>query len=215
MSETPTGLKVFGAAMFVAAAAAASFFAISDGSPKPGVVLLFVVLVLFSELRAVEIEHLVVSPGWMIVMAAIVVFRPEGALSGPVIVAMIAGIHWPHFRARAWDLIALNSGIWGLAALAAAASYSAFSPAFVAHFPEALLAPALATIANVLVLVLLLGIGFVIRTRASFVSIVQGFVPMTLQFISFALLGFLLGRLDLALGPAVLLLIIVPIVIAA
>ena len=214
MSETPTGLKVFGAAMFVAAAAAASFFAISDSSPKPGVVLLFVALVLFSELRAVEIEHLVVSPGWMIVMAAIVVFRPEGAPSGPVIVAMIAGIHWPHFRARAWDLIALNSGIWGLAALAAAASYSAFSPAFVAHFPQALLAPALATIANVLVLVLLLGIGFVIRTRASFVSIVQGFVPMTLQFISFALLGFLLGRLDLALGPAVLLLIIVPIVIA-
>src|SRR5262249_27764086 len=109
--------------------------------PAAAPLLVFAALVLFSEHRAVTLPSgLLVTPGFMVGMAAIVVFREQGALLGPLLIGMTSALYLPHLRDRAWGWVAFNAGVVGLATVAAAAAYEAVPRHVVDHLPIALIA---------------------------------------------------------------------------
>ena len=109
-------------------------------------ILLFASLMLFSELKAVFINGVSVSPGWMIGMASIVAFRGHSSLLGPVIIGMVAGVDLLRLRHREWSTLSVNIGMLGFAYLAAAFGYSLLPDSLTMKLPAALLAPIVPTL---------------------------------------------------------------------
>lgn len=178
-------------------------------------VVLFSALMLYSEHRAVMLPSgVLVSPGFMVGMASIVAFHRELSLVGPLLVGMVSGLYFPHVRERKWQFVALNTSVIGLATLAAAAAYAALPERITGSMPLAITAAVPAAVCEVVTLWVLLGTAYAIKDRRSLLDIVREFVPATAQFLSFGLVGLLLGRLYVEIGAAALLLIIVPILIA-
>ena len=82
MTETRASWRIWGGALFGLSTLTAVVLARVDGVPPLSMILLFGSLMLFSELKAVFINGVSVSPGWMIGMASVVAFRGHGALLG-------------------------------------------------------------------------------------------------------------------------------------
>jgi hypothetical protein len=138
----------------------------------------------------------------------------ERAAAGAILVGMASGLFLPALGRRTWGWILLNGATWGCGAGAAALVYAELRPTVGGALPLALLAllvPAFAFIVGNESLVVL---SYVVEGGRPFKEIVAELAPQLASQLPFALLGFLLGRLYLSLGPAVLLLIVVPILIA-
>jgi hypothetical protein len=175
----------------------------------------FGALVLFAEHRAVTLPSgMLVTPGFMVGMASIVVFRGNAALLGPLLVGLTSALYLPHVRRRTWGWVAFNAGVVGLATLAAAAAYSTVPTNVVEHFPRAFLAVPAPALAFVAVEWCLLTISYVLDHTRRIRDVWGELVPLTVQVTSFGVFGLFMGRLYLDLGAATVVLFVVPIVVA-
>jgi hypothetical protein len=210
----PRQLGWYSAILVVASVSAVVVLGFRFGAPRPAQILLFGALVVFARHRSVNLRADVqVYPTTMIVMAAVVVFSAEGPIVGAVVVGMCAGIYVPSLTRGSWGWLPLNIGTQGLAATAAVVSYSALTGAK-PSFPVALVAIAGATAAFFVVEQSLLLGSFVVESRTVPRDLVASEPRYVLELLPFVLLGFVLGRMYLSLGAAVMLLVIVPILIA-
>lgn len=166
-------------------------------------------------------EHLVLlrpptsilGTGVMLSMTAVVVFRDDGALLGPMVVAMCGAVFVPHLRARAWAKIAFNLGYFGLSAAAAAAVYGALDP-LGSTTAWRLVAGIPASAALVAVNLMLMTVLIAIRDGRTPRRVLFELAPGNLEVIPLALFGVLLGELALDLNALVVPLFVAPLVIA-
>jgi hypothetical protein len=215
VSRFPSSLRWFAAGSSTLAVAVAIVLACTRPLPAFAPFCVFGALVLFAEHRAVALPSgMLVTPGFMVGMASIVVFRHDGALLGPLLIGLLSGVYLPHLRNRAYGWITFNAGIIALATVAAAAAYELVPGTVVDHFPGALAAVVPPTIAFVAVEWLLLTASYVVDGTRAVRDVFGELGRVTVEVSSFALVGLFLGRLYLDLGPATVVLFVVPILVA-
>ena len=185
--------------------------------PAPAVLplVLFGALMIFSEHRRVVLPNgVAVSASLMICMAAIVVFDRDGSLLGPLLVGVASARYIPHFHAgrRGWNVF--NASVFALAYTAAATVYAAAPHWPKAEMPAALIAAVPATLAFVLVNWALLAALYVIEDGRPVHELAQGLGLHSCRRFPFVFVGVCLGRLYLDVGPAIVLLLVVPILVA-
>jgi HD-GYP domain-containing protein (c-di-GMP phosphodiesterase class II) len=147
-------------------------------------------------------------------MAAILVFTNEHALAAAGIVGALSTVRVEHLAKDRWGWLPFNMSVTGLAIFAAAIVYSSVPSDLRDSMPAALIGIVLASAAYLVVAFTLLILSDVVEGVCGWRQSLSAFLPFGLQVVPFAVIGFLLGRLYLSLGPAVMLLIIVPILIA-
>jgi hypothetical protein len=215
VTNFPPPLRWFALVGATAALGAAAALAVARPLPALLPLCLFGALVLFSEHRAVALPSgMLVTPGFMVGMASIVVFRGNAALLGPLLVGMASALYFPHLRRRSWGWVAFNAAVVGLATLAAAAAYSTVPTNVVEHFPLAFLAVPAPALAFVAVEWCLLTVSYVLDHTRRIRDVWGELGPVTVQVVAFGVLGLFLGRLYLDLGAATVVLFVVPILVA-
>jgi HD superfamily phosphohydrolase YqeK len=211
----PRQLAPFAALSFAAVVVAAVFLALRYSPPEAGALIVFSLLVLFSANRAVRLPNGVhVSAIPMVAIAAVVAFASHDAPAGALVVGVLGAIYIPTLRQGGWGWLALNGGQFGFSSLAAAVVYAPLSRSLPSSLPGALGVVLPVAAAYVAVNWSMLLISYAIELRRVPREVLLDLWPTALQTMPFMLLGYLLGRLYLSLGPAVMLLIIVPILIA-
>jgi HD superfamily phosphodiesterase len=211
----PRQLAPFAALSFGAVVGTAVLLVERYSAPDAGALLMFSLLVLFSANRVVRLPnslHLSAMP--MVVIAAVVVFSAQDAPVGALVVGVLGVIYLPTLRGGGWGWLALNGGQVGFSALAAAAVYAPLSRSLPSSLPGALGVVLPAAVAYIVVAWTMLLLSYAIELGRVPREVLLDLWPTAPQTIPFMLLGYLLGRLYLSLGPAVMLLIIVPILIA-
>ena len=215
MSNFPHQLRWFTAALVGAAAFAALLLGLIEPGPPVLPLALFVALEVFSEHRAVRLsDGTLASAGFMVDMAAIVVFVGSGSVLGPFLVGASSGLYLDHFRSGRRGWIALNAATIGLATTAAALTYRVTPESVTGHMPTALLAALPPMIVFVAVNGTILAASYAVERSRTIRDVAGSLGPATVQQIPFAILGLFLGRLYLDVGPAVVLLLVVPILVA-
>jgi HD superfamily phosphodiesterase len=214
-SPFPRKLAWFAVTVFGVAAVAAAIVAATNGWPNWAPVVVLGALAVFSAHREVPLPNgAYLSPSYMVCVAATVIFGEQQRILGAVIVGMLCGLYLPALTRRSWGWIPLNAGMWGLGQLAASLVFLAMPESVHQHVLIGIAAsiPAAAALAVVGVGVLVLS--YVVEEGRVPEQVLRQLPPLAFDVLPFAVLGFLLGRLYLSLGPAVMLLIIVPILIA-
>jgi len=200
----------------VSAAAAAAILARQGSWPALLPLLILGVLFAFAENvdSVMSAKGFSVSASPMLGMAAIVVFHDSAPLLGPLLVGLFDVFDFTHLRRGEWRKMAFNAGNFGLALLAAAATFQLFAPADPLP-PAALVLLAIPTVLAfstinlaLVILVTWLATGNLDRRELRVDLLGEAHVY------PFALLGFFLGRLYLDVGPVVAPLFIAPILIA-
>jgi hypothetical protein len=216
MAPFPRQLRWFTAAIFVTAVGTASWLARAEGLPSAGALFVFGGLVVLTAQMPVRLNPgVTLSPGFMVCMASIVVFRSEHSLLGVMLVCAVTTLRPISFSKASWGWLPFNAGLSAFAYLAAALVYGVLPSATKgsALYSVAMVLPA--ALAYLLVAWTLLLLSYVIEEgKSSWRTVLGQLLPAGAEVLPFAVLGFLLGRLYLSLGPAVMLLIIVPILIA-
>ena len=215
MSPFPRQLRWFTVAVFAVAVGAALFLARREGLPSAGALAVFAGLVLLSAQMLVRLrDGVLLSPGLGVCMAAIVVFRDEHSLLGAMLVCSLLAVRPSYFSKASWGWLPFNAGLSALSFLAAALVYGTLPSATTGSALYFVLTAIPAAFAYMLVAWALLLLSYVVEGTSSWREVLGGLLPSGAEVLPFAVLGFLLGRLYLSLGPAVMLLIIVPILIA-
>jgi putative nucleotidyltransferase with HDIG domain len=169
----------------------------------------------FAENSSVELPNRSgLSASLMLALAAIVVFRNDSPYLGPLLVGSFGCLYVPHIRNREWAKMSFNFANFGLSTLAAALVYGAMSfggrPStgiqVLIAIPTAL---TYSTINSIL-----LTAAVIILTRRPVRAVAREMWLGDLQILPFAVLGVLLGRLYLDLGPWLVPLFVAPILIA-
>src|SRR5438105_2450564 len=201
--------------VFTTAAVAAAVVSSHGAAPDLAALALFCALGIFSAALPVQLsEALSLSPGLMVCMAAIVVFGNGSFLVGAMIVGSLTHIRLAHLNRRAWGWVPFNVGLSSLAYLGAVLVYVALPHSFTASTLGAVVAALPVTLAYLAVTFPLIILSYVVEGARPWRDVLGELVPATRDVLPFAILGFLLGRLYLDLGAAVIVLIIVPIVVA-
>jgi len=201
--------------VFTTAAAAAAVVSSRGGAPDLAALALFCALGIFSAALPVQLsDALTLSPGLMVCMAAIVVFGDGSFLVGAMIVGALTHIRPAHFNRRAWGWVPFNVGLSSLAYLGATLVYVALPHSFKASSLGSVVAALPVSLAYLGVMLPLIILSYVVEGARPWRDVVGELVPATRDVLPFAVLGFLIGRLYLQLGAAVIVLIIVPIVVA-
>jgi HD domain len=215
VTNFPPRLRWFATCVSAAALALAGVLAVARPRPAIGALCILGALVLFSEHRAVTLPTgMLVTPGFMVGMSSIVVFREGGALLGPLLIGMVSALYLPHLRKRAYGWIAFNAGVVGLATVAAAAAYEAMPREVVDHLPSAIVAVVPPALAFVAVEWCLLGASYALDHTRSMRDVWNELGRVTVQVSAFGVLGLFLGRLYLDVGAATVVLFVVPILVA-
>jgi HD superfamily phosphohydrolase YqeK len=215
VSTFPSQLRWLTGAVLGVAVAAAVASGLLRPAPAALPLVLFSALMVFSGHRRVVLPNgVAVSASLMICMAAIVVFDRDGSLLGPLLVGVASALYLPHLRAGSRGWIVFNAGVFALVYTAAALAYDAVPHWPAAEMPAALLAAVPATIAFVLVNWALLAVSYVIEDGRPVRELAHGLGPSLVQAVPFAFVGVCLGRLYLDIGPAIVLLLVVPILVA-
>jgi len=187
-------------------------------APEPGALVLFSALAAFSFNRVVRLPNtLLVSAVPMVAIAAVVVFMSHDAPAGVLIVGALGAINFSTLRKGGWGgwgWFGLNAGQIGFASLAAALAYAPLSRAFPSALPGALGVVVPIALVYIAVAWSILLLSYAIELRRVPHEVLRDLLPTAPQTLPFMLVGYLLGRLYLSLGPAAMLLIIVPILIA-
>ncbi len=211
----PRRLAWYTGVLFCAALAAMVVLAVGEGLPPAAAIISFSLVVVFSAHRRVYFPNGVhVSPAFMVSMAAIVVFVHHHSLAGCVLIGILSALYLPGFTRSSWGWFPFNAGITGLAMLAGGTAYAHLPTQARDVMPGAILGVIPVAIICVVVSGSLLVLSYVVETGRVEREVLTGIRSSFSQVVPFALLGVLLGRLYLSLGPAVMLLIIVPILIA-
>jgi HD domain len=215
MSPFPRQLRWFTAAIFGVAVCAALILARSEGLPEIGAVIVLGALVaLTAQLPVILRDGVFVSPGLMVCIAAIVIFRDQHSLLGAILVCSLVGIRLGRVSRHTWGWLPFNAGLSALAFLAAALVYGVLPPATSGSPMYSVIVVLPVAVVYLSVVWTLLLLSYVVEGASSWREVLVELLPTGVEVLPFAVLGFLLGRLYLALGPAVMLLIIVPILIA-
>jgi len=208
-------LRWFTSVVFSALVGVAVLLGLIEPAPTLLPLLLFGALAVFSEHRAVTLPGgMNVTAGFMIEMASIVVFAEQRSLLGPLLVGAAVGIYQPNFRRGMRGWLPFNSGIIGLATVIAALAYRAAPQVVTGEMPVAILGAVPPTLAFVAVNWLLVATSFRVEHTRTFREMIGDIGPAWGQQLPFALLGLFLGRLYLDVGPAVVVLLVVPILVA-
>jgi hypothetical protein len=206
---------VFTAALFAAALAVGVWLAVVEGAPELAPLVVLCAAMSFSTHRSVPLANGVfVSPLPMVAMASVVVFTADHSLLGPMLVGAAAGIHVPDFAKGRRGWIAFNAASVAFATLAAAAVNEALPDSWSSSVGTALISVCLCSVAYVLVSWTVLVLSYVVEEGSNPREVLIELAPSGPHVLPFAVLGFFLGRMYIALGPAVMLLIIAPIVVA-
>ena len=176
------------------------------GAPNWTIVLAFGAVVVLGENSAVLVHSgTAISPGFMLVMAAIAVAGHDQAVTSAALVGACNGIYLPYVRQRRFGNIGFNAGQYLLASTAAALAFLAVDQW---SRPAGALAAACAYG--------LINIGFVLpytamKPEESARSVwhdMRRFVP---NYLAFGLLGLLVGLVCKELGPLSIVLLAVPV----
>src|SRR5262249_17173574 len=130
-----------------------------------------------------------VTPGFIVAMASIVVFREHGALVGPLIVGLASGLYLPQLRRHTWPWALMNAGIAACATLAAALVYDLVPDSVVGHFPFSLVAVLSSAAAFVLVESGLLCASYALDEARPVREVAGELVRVSWQIGAFAFLG--------------------------
>jgi HD-GYP domain-containing protein (c-di-GMP phosphodiesterase class II) len=211
----PLRATVFCVGIGLSATGLAVALAVGGVSPAWTAVLLFASLAILAENLGVELPSGAnISAGFMLQIAAVVVFREQHALLGPLLVGMSCGIYWQNLRDRDWRRVVFNIGNFGFSTLAAALIFWALPDAWTHDVVTLLFAAAAATAAFFVVNDALVALAITLTYGKSLSDVVRTFKASTYQSLPFALLGVFMGRLYLELGAVVVPLIVVPIFVA-
>src|SRR5438552_4313568 len=131
-----------------------------------------------------------------------------------MVVCSILAVRPCYFSEASWGWLPFNAGLSSLSFLAAALVYGMLPSATTGSALFFVLMAIPAAFAYMVVAWSLLLLSYVVEGTSSWREVLGGLLPSGAEVLPFAVLGFLLGRLYLSLGPAVMLLIIVPILIA-
>jgi HD superfamily phosphohydrolase YqeK len=210
----PRQLAPFAALSFAAVIGAAVLLAVRYSEPDPGALLVFSLLVVFSANRFVRLSGVLVSAIPMVLIAAVVVFEAHDAPVGALAVGALGAVNLATMRGGGWGWLGLNAGQLGVSTLAAALVYAPLSRLFPATLPGALGVVVPIAVVYIVVAWSMLLLSYAIELQRVPSEVLRDLLPTAPQTLPFMLLGYFLGRLYLSLGPAVMLLIIVPILIA-
>ena len=215
MTLFPRSLRWFTVGAFAAFTVLAVFVLSRDQSFPVGVVLLFGTLAILTAQRHVRLSsQMNLSPSFMVAMAAIVVCVAHGSLFGAMLIGAVSNFRFDHLHKGRRGWLPFNAACSGIAFLAAAATYSVWPVSATGEMPLALTSILPATLAYWVVICALLIASDVVEGARGWREALPELVPAGLEVLPFAVLGFLLGRLYLDIGPAAVLMIIVPIFIA-
>lgn len=215
MLRRPNRVEVICFAVLTAALSAAVIVTRASNWPSLLPLILFGSLFAFAENQMVVVGgRTSVSAGLMIAMAAVVVFRAENSLLGPMVVGACGACYVPHLRAFDWRKIIFNLGNYSLTVLAAAVMFGALPDSGSSSVPTLLVLSVPSTLAASLVNVALLMLVVSVASGRPTRSVFKDFAPTFLHVYPFAVLGVFMGRLYLQVGPWSVLLFIVPVVIA-
>jgi hypothetical protein len=176
------------------------------GAPSWTIVLVFGAVVVVGENTAVLVHSgTAISPGFMLVMAAIAVTGHDHAVTSAAVVGACNAVYLPYVRQRRFGNLGFNAGQYLLASTAAAIAYLAIDQW---SRPVGALAAACAYGA--------INIGFVLpytalKPEESLRAVwhdMRRFVP---NYLAFGLLGLLVGLVCTELGPLSILLLAVPV----
>lgn len=196
--------------------ATATAVALGAREPLPALapLLIFGVLHAFAENQDAGNNQNVQSAGFMLCMAAIVVFRESDSLLGPMLVGFMGCLDVHHIRDREWRKIVFNGAMFGLATLAGAVVFYALAGSG-QHDAALLLLLALpAALAFSVVNMLVLASVLVLVADESFSDVMLEVFRGQLRIYPFALLGVFLGQLYLDYGVLPVPLFVVPIMVA-
>jgi len=211
----PRRLWWFTVPLLAFAAAAATAAAAVEGAPPLVPVVVFASLLIFSEHRPVRLPNGISGTGGSLVLfSAIVVLVAQGSVLGAFLVGCANGLYALHFHRSAWPWIPFNAAVAALSTLGAALVYAAMPPSLTEHLPAAAVVAVAVALVFFAVNALLLAVSDAFEGQLDWRGFLRDVAPVVLQMVPFAILGFLLGRLYLDLGAAVMVLIIVPILIA-
>jgi hypothetical protein len=215
MSLFPRSLRWFTASALGAAVALAVVAGRTDRAFPLGATALFAALAILTAQRHVRLSPQAnLSPAFMVAMAAIVVCVSRGSLLGAMLVGAVSNFRFDHLARGRFGWLPFNAACSGIAFLAAAATYSTWPVSASANMPLALTAILPATLAYWVVICALLIASEVVEGARGWREALLELIPAGAEVLPFAVLGFLLGRLYLDIGPAAVLMIIVPILIA-
>jgi HD domain len=214
MEPFPRSLRWYTAGISALAAAAVAVLAWRAHSLALEATLVFGALAVVTAQRHVKLSSQVnVSPGFMVAMAAIVA-AARGSLLGAVVVGALTNLRVDQFKRQSRGWMAFNVASAAVAFLAAAAAYSAWPIGVSERMPIALVAVVPAALAYLATIWTILVLSYVVEGVHSWRESLAELLPAGAEVLPFAVLGFLLGRLYLDIGPAAALLIIVPMMIA-
>jgi HD-GYP domain-containing protein (c-di-GMP phosphodiesterase class II) len=218
MTESATSRRTAVAyAGLVGIATVAAAAALLARGPAPAVLPVFLLgaLLCYSDNRPIFLPSgQLISPSFILIMAAIVVFRPDGAIAGPIIVSLFGGLYLPHLRERAWDKMLGNIGAYGLATLAATLLFDALPTSVLDEVGLLALASLACALVFFAVNTVIVAGYYACLERESLRDGLREMLRGHLQVYPFALLGAFLGKLYLDYGAVLVPLFIVPILVA-
>lgn len=155
-----------------------------------------------------------VTPGFMVSMAAIVVYHGPGIVAAPMIVAALTAVTPRHLPRHTRGWLAFNAANYALSTAAAALVYAVLPDPLVTTMPTAILGvlPVAFTIGAVETLIV--AASYRIEQGRSVRGAFRDFLPGMLRALPFAVVGLFLGRMFYDLGWPVVLLLVVPILMA-
>jgi hypothetical protein len=196
--------------------ATATAVALGAREPLPALapLAIFGLLHAFAENQAAGDDHVMQSAGFMLCMAAIVVFRDTGSPLGPMLVGVAGCLDVRQIRAREWRKILFNGSMFGLATLAGAVVFYALAGSGPHDAAFLLLLALPAALAFSVVNMLVLASVLVLVADEGFSSVFVDVFRGQLQIYPFAVLGVFLGQLYLDYGVLPVPLFVVPIMVA-
>src|SRR5579871_123040 len=215
MSPFPRELAWFTGCIFSAAVAAALILLLSEGAPPVVPMVVFGLLVTLTAHLPVRLRNGVsVTPGLFVCMTAIVVFVAHGSILGAMLVCSLVHVSVFDLRRGRWGWVPFNLGLSGLAFLAAAAVLAGSQATQLRSTPLAALAVIPSALAYLGAAWALVVVSYLCEGTSSPREVLAEAITSGADFLPFALLGFLVGRLYLALGPGILVLVVMPILVA-
>jgi HD superfamily phosphodiesterase len=189
----------------VAGALALGVLLVVAGAPNWTIVVAFGAVVVVAENTAVLVHSgTAVSPGFMLVMATIAVADHGHVATSAALVGACNGIYLPYLRQRKFANVGFNCGQCLLSSAAAAMAYSGLE-----HWSRPVAAIAAGSAYGVLNIGLVLP-WVALKPSESFRSVWHDMRPAVPNYLSFGLLGLLVGLVGNELGPLSILLLAVP-----
>jgi HD superfamily phosphodiesterase len=212
----PRQLALYCGCLVAVAAALAAALVVTGGAPRLPALLVLAGLAVFSMHRTVVLkgDGISFSPVTMVFMAAVAVFDHDHALSGAVFVGLAGGLFLPSLHRRTWAWIPFNAANWACSVGGAVLVYASLRGLANRSLPTSLIALVLAAVTFVAVNWVLLVLSYLVERHRAPREVFAELVAQLLGDIPFALVGFLVGRLYISYGPAILILVFAPILIA-